>query len=102
MFAAGSRGLCQQRLGHYPRAKTDVEDDILEMEITAKTERLVTYYYITTLMLGQWGDQGVVMGPVFAVHTPSQGGGGPGGGGRRTRRGTRPVARRPEVTLGLR
>ena len=56
------------------------------MEITAKTERLVTYYYITTLMLGQWGDQGVVMGPVFAVHTPSQGGGGPGAGRGRAHR----------------
>ena len=55
------------------------------------------------MFLGQGGDQGVVMGPVFAVHTPGQGGGGPGAGGGRAHRGdqvTRPRVARGEHQAG--
>ena len=40
LFAAGLRGLCQQRLDHYPGARTDVADDILTLDSDHK--RFVT------------------------------------------------------------
>ena len=82
--------------GHYPGARADVADDILVIDITGDKG-------LSRLPAGQGGDQGVVMGLVFAVHTPGRGRGGPGTGGGRAHTGhqvSRPGLARGEHQAG--
>ena len=98
LFAAPTGEAESAETGHYPGARTDVADDILVIVITTGDKGL-----LRLLAAGQGGDQGVVMGLVFAVHTPGRGRGGPGTGGGRAHRGhqvTRPGLARGEHQPG--